>query len=429
MCHNREVKYRHRVLGFLFLLSVITYIDRVCISVAGKTMQEDLGITPDKWGWIVGAFALSYAAFEIPSGAMGDRIGPRKVLTRIVIWWSAFTSLTGVVKTFPALLGVRFLFGAGEAGAYPNASAAISRWFPFVERARAHGIVWMASRVGGAISPLLVVPIQAAYGWRMSFMVFGVMGVVWAILWYIWFRDHPSEKPGVTAAEVAEIGSGAAPDAHVALPWGQALRSSNLWWIMLMYHTYCWGSFFYLSWLHTFLENGRGFSKGDLVAYSWLPFVFGGTANLLGGVTSDYLVKRIGLKWGRRTVGIVGLGASAIFMSATTLTDDKVLSVLLLALGYAGSDFMLPVAWAVCLDVGRKYAGTVTGAMNTAGQIGSFLTSVAFGYIVTHFGSYDAPLIPMGILTGISALLWFKIDPTIELIKEPEAIRPSAKAA
>lgn len=429
MCHNREVKYRHRVLGFLFFLSVITYIDRVCISVAGKTMQEDMGISPDKWGWIVGAFALSYAVFEIPSGSLGDRLGPRRVLTRIVIWWSAFTSLTGVVRSFPALLGVRFLFGAGEAGAYPNASAAISRWFPFVERARAHGIVWMASRVGGAVSPLLVVPIQTAYGWRASFMVFGVMGVLWAAAWYWWFRDHPSMKEGVTADEIVEIGSGSKPEPHSGLPWGQALRSANLWWIMLMYHTYCWGSFFYLSWLHTFLENGRGFSKADLVAYSWLPFVFGGTANMLGGITSDYLVKRMGLKWGRRTVGIVGLGASAIFMTATTLTSNKILSVLLLALGYAGSDFMLPVAWAVCLDVGKKYAGTVTGAMNTAGQIGSFLTSVAFGYMVTYFGSYDAPLVPMGVLTAISAVLWLKIDPTVQLIEEPSAIDPVAKAA
>jgi sugar phosphate permease len=423
------MKIRHKVLGFLFFLSIITYIDRVCISVAGRTMQDDLGISPDRWGWVLGAFALSYAAFEIPSGALGDRIGPRKVLTRIVVWWSAFTSLTGAVSSFPALLGVRFLFGAGEAGAYPNSSSAISRWFPFSERARSHGLVWMASRVGGALSPFLVVPIMTNYGWRTSFYVFGVLGIIWAAAWYWWFRDHPSEKPGVTKAELEEIGTGAAPEKHTGLPWGHVLRQPQIWWIMLMYHTYCWGSFFYLSWLHTFLERGRGFSGSDLVKYSWLPFLFGGTANLLGGITSDALVKRMGLKWGRRTVAMVGLGASAVFMTATVLTTDKVLSVLLLALGYAGSDFMLPVAWAVCLDVGRKYAGAVTGAMNTAGQIGSFLTSIAFGYLVAHFGTYNAPLIPMGILTGISALLWLKIDPTQELVKTTESADSLKKAA
>ncbi len=415
------MKYRHRVLSLLFFLSIITYIDRVCISVAGPRMQKDLDMSPDQFGWVVGVFAIAYAAFEIPSGSMGDRLGPRKVLTRIVLWWSAFTSLTGAVSNFSMLLVTRFLFGAGEAGAYPNSSASISRWFPVAERGRAHGLVWMASRVGGAVSPILVVPIQIAYGWRASFFVFGILGVIWSAVWYWWFRDHPSLKPGVTQEEIAEIGSSPTMESHHGLPWGKVLKSANLWWIMLMYHTYCWGSFFYLSWLHTYLAKGRGFDDQDLLRMSWLPFVFGGTANLLGGLVSDHLVKRFGLKWGRRSVGIAGLSFSAVFMFATTLTQNKMASVVFLALGYAGSDFMLPVAWAVCLDIGRKHAGAVTGAMNTAGQIGSFLTSVAFGKIVTIYGSYDAPLIPMAVLTGVSALLWFKIDPTEQLLPEPVA--------
>lgn len=422
------MRKRPIVLGFLFLLSIITYIDRVCISVAGPQMQKDLDISPEKWGWVVAAFAIAYALFEIPTGAMGDRVGPRKTLSRIVLWWSAFTTLTGVVSSFPLLLGVRFLFGAGEAGAYPNSSATISRWFPAVERARAHGVVWMASRIGGAISPLLVIPIQVAYGWRASFLVFGILGVGWTAAWYFWFRDNPRDKPGVTAAEIEEIGV-PKEAAHHGLPWGQALRSANLWWIMLMYHTYCWGSFFYLSWLHTFLVKGRGFDNADVLKYSWLPFAFGGTANFLGGVVSDRLVKRMGLVWGRRIVGMVGLGASATFIAATMFTDDKLLSVLFLALGYAGSDFMLPVAWAVCLDIGRKYAGAVSGAMNTAGQLGSTLTSIAFGYLVTHYGSYNAPLVPMAVMTAISALLWLKIDPSIQLIPEHDQSTPSLRKA
>ncbi len=414
------MKYRYRVLALLFLLSIITYIDRVCISVAGPAMQKDLSITPEMWGWVTGVFAISYAAFEIPTGAMGDRIGPRRVLTRIVIWWSAFTSLTGVVSNYMLLLITRFLFGAGEAGAYPNSSATISRWFPATERARATGVVWMASRVGGAISPLLVVPIQQAYGWRMSFYVFGIMGVVWAAAWYWWFRDTPAEKPGVSKAEMEEIG--APKPSHHGLPWGKVLSQGHIWWIMLMYHTYCWGSYFYLSWLHTFLAKGRGFDAGDLLRYSWLPFAFGGTANLLGGFVSDRLVKRIGLTWGRRACAMIGLGASAVFILCTTFTDDKILSVVFLALGYAGSDFMLPVAWAVCLDVGRKYAGAVSGAMNTAGQVGSFLTSVAFGQIVASYGGdYNAPLYPMAAMTAVSALLWLKIDPRKPLVAGDDA--------
>lgn len=414
------MRYRHRVLGMLFLLSIITYVDRVCISVAGPRMQQDLDISPERWGWVVGAFALAYAIFEIPTGSMGDRTGPRRVLTRIVVWWSAFTSLTGSVSNYIVLLVVRFLFGAGEAGAYPNSSATISRWFPAVERARAAGVVWMASRVGGAISPLLVIPIQEAYGWRASFHIFAAAGIVWAIVWYLWFRDHPSEKKAVTQAEIEEIGTGKAPESHHGLPWRIALRSPNLWWIMIMYHTYCWGSFFYLSWLHTFLVKGRGFDEKEIQSLSWLPFAFGGAANLMGGAVSDHLCKRWGLLWGRRACGFAGLAASALFICATMFTDNKIASVVFLALGYAGSDFMLPVAWAVCLDVGRKYAGAVTGAMNTAGQVGSFLTSVAFGYLVKLYGSYNAPLVPMAVMTAISALLWLKIDPTIQLVPETQ---------
>ena len=423
------MKYRHRALGLLVLLSMITYIDRVCIGFAGPRMQDDLGLTPEQYGLVLSAFALAYMIFEIPSGALGDKIGPRKVLTRIVIWWSVFTSLTGAAANYTWLLIIRFLFGAGEAGAYPNSSGSVSRWFPATERARAHGLIWMASRVGGAVTPFLVVPIQAAYGWRAAFYVFGILGVIWAAIWYGWFRDHPSEKKGITEEELDEIGAGRTPPARVKMPWGKVFGSGNFWTILLMYHLYCYGAFFYLSWYPTYLVRGRGFDDAELLTYAWLPFALGGTANMLGGFVSDRLVKKIGLKWGRRAVGVAGLIASAAFTLATALTGNKHMAVILLALGFAGSDFMLPVAWAVCLDVGKKYAGTVTGAMNTAGQAGSFTVAAAFGFVVTAFGNnYNAPLYPMAALSAISALLWLKIDPTKQLVpkKAPEAAAPSS---
>jgi len=409
-------KYRHRVLGLLFLLAVVTYVDRVCISVAGKTMQEDLGISPAQWGWVLGAFALSYGLFEVPSGALGDRIGPRKVLTRIVTWWSLFTALTGAAAGFWQLIATRFLFGAGEAGAFPNVAATLVRWFPSAERGSAQGFVWMASRVGGALSPVLVIPLQQAFGWRATFFVFGAVGLLWAVWWWCWFCDDPREKRGISAAEIAELDGDRIVNGQHGLPWRLMLQQTNLWWIMLMYFLYCWNSFFYLSWLHTFLENGRGYSKADLMAWSWLPFLFGGCANLLGGIASDRLGRRVGLKWGRRWIGLTGLGCSAVFTGLAYGTDDKVLTVVFLALGYAGSDFMLPVAWAVCLDIGGRHAGAVSGAMNMAGQLASFLTSVAFGYIVTATGSWDAPLVPMTVTAALAALSWLKIDATRPLV-------------
>ncbi len=411
------MRYRQRVLSLLFFLSIITYLDRVCISVAGKAMQRDLQLSPEQWGWVVGVFALSYAIFEIPSGAMGDRIGPRRVLTRIVLWWSAFTSLTGAVSSFIPLVITRFLFGAGEAGAYPVSSSAISRWFPVAERARAHGIVWMASRIGGALSPLIVVPIQMAYGWRASFFAFGFLGVIWSIIWYIWYRDLPTEKAGVTAVEHAEIG--AVPGrAHQGLPWGQALRSRNLWKIMLMYHTYCWGGYFYLSWLHTYLQVGRGMTDNEMRFYSALPFVGGACGNLVGGTVSDLLCKRYGLKIGRTVVGATGLTVSGLCMFATSIAPDKWWALGFLTFGYFAMDCMLPVSWALCLDIGGRYAGAVTGTMNMAGQFGSFLSAVAFGYMVTGFGNYNTPLQFFAGMLLISAFIYTRIDPNEQLIPE-----------
>jgi MFS family permease len=401
----------------LFMLSIITYLDRVCISVAGPRMQKDLNIPPEMWGWVVGAFTLSYAIFEIPTGALGDRIGPRKVLTRIVVWWSAFTTLTGMMSNFYALLATRFAFGAGEAGAYPNSSGTISRWFPATERGRAHGVVWMASRIGGMLSPLIVVPIQIAYGWRASFFVFGVLGIIWALVWYFWFRDNPGDNPKVSQEEIAEIGN-PPRGAHESLPWGIALRNSNLWKIMLMYHTYCWGSYFYLSWLHTYLQKGRGFSETEMGFYSTLPFICGAVGNLTGGFLSDKLSKKFGLCWGRRLVACSGLAISGCFLLATSQTDNKFYAVIFLALGYGAQDCFLPVAWSVCLDVGRKYAGAVTGSMNMAGQLGSFASSVAFGYMVKYFGNYNTPLVPMGAALLVSALIFLRIDPNRQIVPE-----------
>src|SRR5476651_906156 len=223
------MKYQQRVLGLLSLLSIITYLDRVCIAVAGPRMQDSLHISPQAWGWVMSVFFISYSAFEIPSGILGDRIGPRRVLTRIVLWWSAFTSLTGAVASYPLLLVVRFCFGAGEAGAYPNIAVVIGRWMPAAHRARTFGVVWMMSQLGGALAPLLVVPIVIHYGWQAAFYLFGVTGALWSGVWYWWFRDSPAEKAGITAAEIAEIGQGRAPHVHHGLPWAVTLRSGNLW--------------------------------------------------------------------------------------------------------------------------------------------------------------------------------------------------------
>src|SRR3984893_5584084 len=224
--NGQSTKARYRVVGLLVLLFAITYLDRVCISVAGPRMKEDRHIDPIGWGWVTGIFTLSYCLLEIPTGALADSIGPRRVLTRIVLWWSAFPALTGAVTSYYPLLLTRFLFGAGEAGAFPGASVVVSRWFPPSQRATMSGVTLMASQIGGAIAPLLVVPIQIRYGWRASFFVFGLLGAVWAMVWYAWFRDSPAEKSGVTQSEQLPATQLHAPAAH-GFPWRIALRSQS----------------------------------------------------------------------------------------------------------------------------------------------------------------------------------------------------------
>jgi MFS family permease len=416
---NRTVasKKYHRVLGLLVLLFAITYIDRVCISVAGPRMQEDLGIDPVGWGWVTAMFALSYCVFEIPTGALGDRIGPRRVLTRIVLWWSAFTSLTGMVSNYYLLLVTRFCFGAGEAGAFPNASIVVSRWFPPTQRASMSGVLLMASQVGGAIAPLLIVPIQSRYGWRASFYVFGLVGVMWALVWYGWFRDSPAEKPGVSPAELEETAGGPPAPSH-GFPWQVAFRSESVRAMMATAFCYVYVYTFFQTWFHTFLVRGRGFTEGSLVL-SALPYVVAACANLAGGAASDALVRRLGLTWGRRSIGIAGLGSACLFTVAAMVTRQELLTLVLLSLVYGAITFQQAGVFGVCLDIGRAHAGSMVGLMNTSAQVGGLLSSVAYGYIVDRFGSYDAPFVPMAALLFIGAVLWFRIDASRAVSAEP----------
>src|ERR1700760_81177 len=309
-------RHRYVVVALLILLFTITYLDRICISVAGPRMQEDLHISPSAWGWVSAIFTLAYCVFEIPSGVLGDRIGARRVLTRIVLWWSAFTALTGMVSGYPALLVVRFLFGAGEAGAFPNAGVVVRRWFAPSRRGTLFGTLLLASQAGGALSPLLVVPIQMRYGWRASFFAFGVLGVVWASVWYVWFRDSPVEKGSLPSEEEAARETPRA--SHENFPLRAALRSPSMRSMLITAFCYVYVYNFFQTWFHTFLVKGRGFSEESLLL-SALPYVVAACANLGGGVVSDALVRRMGVRKGRRALGAAALTAAGLLTIAAML--------------------------------------------------------------------------------------------------------------
>jgi MFS family permease len=357
-------------------------------------------------------FTLAYCLFEIPAGALGDRNGPRRVLTRIVLWWSAFTALTGMVPNYTFLLLTRFGFGAGEAGAFPNSSIVVARWFPAGQRAGVSGITLMASQIGGAVAPLVVIPIQIRYGWRASFLVLGGLGICWAAVWYGWFRDSPEQKRGVRPPDLGEPVPG--PAHGHGFPWRAAFKSRSALCLLATAFCYIYSYNFFQTWFHSFLVNGRGFSEGSLVM-SALPYAVAASANLAGGAASDALVRRLGPVWGRRSLGMAGLGCAGLFTVATMLTRNPVLTVMFLSLVYGAITFQQSVVFGVCLDIGQRHAGAMVGLMNTAAQIGGLVSSVAYGYIVSRSGSYDAPFIPMAALLFAGALLWMWIDASEEM--------------
>jgi MFS transporter, ACS family, glucarate transporter len=407
------MKKRHQVLAVLCLLSVITFLDRIAIGVASPRIMEDLGISKEQLGWILGIFAFAYGAFEIPTGLMGDRLGAKRVLIRVVLWWSAFTALTGAVNGFFVLLVVRFLFGMGEAGAYPNTSIALAKWFPAGERARAQGWVWTASRVGGALTPFLIVPIQSQFGWRVSFFVLGVVGVLWVIFWKYWFKEEPTQAPDISPQELSEIvAQRQLGDTKHAFTW-KIFRHKHLWLLMAMYYCYASGAFFFQAWLPTYLQKGRGLSESEMSWIASMSFVLGGVGCLLGGYTCDYLAKRIGARWARASVGLVGLAMSGLMMLLSVWTQDNHLATIYLAVGLGFMDFTIPASWATAMDIGGQNAGTITGAMNTAGLAGSTINTIGFGYLVAAFGNnYNAPVVVLAVLLLLGALLWLRIKPT-----------------
>ena len=410
--NNTCMKYRNIVLTLLFLLSIITFLDRVCMNVAGKYIKSDLGLDNEQFGFVLGAFSIAYALFEIPTGSLGDRIGPRKVLTRVVLWWSGFTALTGTAFRFYYLLAVRFLFGMGEAGAYPNASIVIARWFPAAETGRAQSYIWAGGRLGGALTPLVVIPLVHAAGWRVAFFLLGTLGIAWAAVWHFWFRDNPAEK-NIPAEELLQIEAGrkAAATTH-RVSWKVVMKNPNIWALMLMCHLLFYAAYFFTNWSSTYFQEGRGLTEKQANNFITLSYSLGAIGCLTGGYVSDLLVRRVGLKWGRRAVGMAGIGMASIFFLLAALTRNNQMAGYLLAACVFTKDLALPVAFATCVDIGRQYAGTVTGAMNFAGQMGGFFITIIFGSIVKNTGNFDYPVFLISGCLLVSALLWLRIDPT-----------------
>jgi MFS family permease len=392
---------------------MITYMDRVVIASTVPDIQKELGLSMVTIGWILSSFRWGYALFQIPGGWLGDWIGPRRALTLIVTWWSIFTSATALAWSASSMAVFRFLFGAGEAGAFPIATRSLSRWMLPAERGFAQGITHAGSRLGAAATPPLVVWMIASYGWRVPFWVFGGVGLAWAAVWFWYYRDTPEQHRRVNAAERELIHSsmgGPRPGLGRSVPWRRILASSTLWYLCAMYFCYAYCISVYLDWFPTYLKEHRGYTLRQMGIYASLPLLAGTAGDLLGGWFSDVLLRwHHDVKRARQVVAIAGFVIAAGGIIPAALTSDPATCVMLSCVAVFGLELTVGVAWAVPLDIGGDYAGSVSSVMNMCGNIGGAISPTVLAYLVRGFG-WHVPFLVASCLCIVAALLFFKID-------------------
>ena len=436
---ERPTGVRYRVLAFLAAMTFVLYLDRVCIGQAAPQIQKDLGISETAWSFVVAAFLLSYALFEIPTGRWGDRFGSRGVLTRIVIWWSLFTALTGVAPGLVALLVVRFLFGAGEAGALPNAARVLRTWFPESSRGRAQGFITTTMMIGGAAAPVASQWLINVVGWRWSFALFGFVGLAWAALFYVWFRDDPAEHSATNAAELSFITAGRKPSkpshfgdrtvdpnmigdelAHGPIPWKDVLTCANVWLLggamMTMTAIY----YMLISWYPKYLQAARGATPNQS---SWLAsFVLGLGAFgcLFGGWLTDWLVRTTGnRRWSRTAQAIVGAAIAGLCILLSVRINSTLLSSAFVALACLGVQIQVPAWWAAATQVSGKHLGALFGMMNMLGAVGGIFSLIYFGHSADYMkalsysgrAQWDPAWYAYVVVALIGMVLWSLIDP------------------
>jgi ACS family glucarate transporter-like MFS transporter len=416
----RPTRVRWKMLAWLCSLSAITYIGRICIIQVREDIEFSLHLTPVLTAYAFSAFSLAYALFEVPSGWLGDRLGPRKVLARIILCCTVFTALTGAAWNLASLVVFRFLFGAGEAGAFPNISRATREWFPFSERGLAQGLVWMFARWGGAIAPLLIMVLAYPFGWRVAFLFMAGLGIVWFLGFYIHFRDKPQDVPEVNAAERALI-AGAVKDSGgppAPLSWSSMLLSHSMWALSLMYFCSNAGWSFFASWITPYLRSDLKLSGLQLVLASGGPLFFGGIACLLGGFLTDRQVRLWGRRWGRTLQGVIayGIGGALLLVTLAATQHHVILAYTALCLSSFIKDFGIPASWATTIDIGHRYSGTVAGVMNTLGNLAQVVSVPIVAWIAVWAGkagqpSWKASLYYYAAMFFIAAICWLFVDP------------------
>lgn len=428
LLNKKKSNMRWVILFMICLMYLITYMDRTNISVVAPRLQEDFGFNAVSMGLIFSAFTWAYALGQVPGGWLGDRFGPRGILSSIVAYWSFMTFATAHAVGFLSLWVIRFLFGLGEAGAFPTATRAMVLWFNKSERGFVQGITHSFSRLGAAIVPPIAVAIMVAWGWKAVFYVFGSVGLIWAILFFLIYRNIPEEHRWVNKAELSHIRgldeSGNIPKTidikkKPKVPWRILFSSPNMWYIMAAYFCYNYCLYFFLTWLPSYLVGHQGFSIVKMGLFASLPLFAGVIGDTVGGVISDrVLAKTKNIKLARKVVAISGMIGAALFLIPVTLTSNPYVAVYCLSASMFFLECVIGPSWAVPMDVAGEYSGTVSGMMNMAGNIGGALSPIVFGALV-QAGMWNMPFyVEIGLL-AIGSLVWlFLLNPEKSVVKK-----------
>ncbi|HEY1648005.1 MAG TPA: MFS transporter [Terracidiphilus sp.] len=399
---------RYGVVILAIGLAVLSYVQRVAISGAAGPISHDLHLSKQQMGLVFGAFGLSYALFEIPMGLLGDRFGPRRALAQIVLAWSAFTALTGAAWNVGSLVAIRFLFGAGEAGCFPNLTRMLSAWLPSRERVTAQSLMWACTRWGGAATPPLTLLCITWFGWRRAFVGFALLGLVWCIAFLAWFRDDPANHRGVNPAEREILQASRILTTHGAgRSWISLLLTRQVAALVLQYFCFSYVWYFYITWLPTYLREGWGQSAQRAAALAVLPLLFGGFGSLTAGFSSRRLP--------RRAIAFGGFLATALLLFACTRMHAVVPAMVVMGLASFASDLTMPISWDTCVEIGGAYTATVAAAMNMLGNLGGFVAPVVGGVILqrvgTGRGAWNLLIYSMVGASTVSAVCWLYLDP------------------
>ncbi len=418
---ERPTRVRYQVLATACSLAIVTYLHRVGFATAWAEFKVPLGLSEDDLGNVMAAFMIGYGLFEMPWGALGDRFGVRHTIAAIVLGGSSLTVMLVLVALLPPrvlvivgfLVVVRFLFGAFQAGTFPSIARMMADWMPSTERGSAQGAIWMSSRMGGAIAPLLLAGLFGYLGdWKLPVVLVGLLGIVWCALFWPWFRNRPEEMPSINEAERKLIVLGRASGGghgHGAIPWGLFARSKSVWSLCLMYGFLGFSGNFYLTLLPTYLKHHRGLESGPTAWLTSLPFAFGVLACLAGGSLSDAIIRRWGKALSRRIVGVSGLALAATAIVLVPWAEDTVTLGFLLTLAFFGNDLAMAPAWAAAADIGGRYTGVLSGTMN---MMASFMAALEARWLGGLLKQHDLVL-PFFLLAGsyvLGTLAWIGVD-------------------